>query len=142
MFAYLGDVQGAHIKTVSLDEALLETLPETRICEAPARQLQLLANANANANARLLPAHANNAAATKIVTTRPAMYLPFPLIPHLINQDLTPYDTLELLLPIIDDLGIEATCQPLLDWLLIATTSGNANGIPSVLRQPNAGVTP
>ena len=49
VFAYLGDVQGTHIETVSLDEALLETLPETRICDAPARQLQLLANANANA---------------------------------------------------------------------------------------------
>jgi len=137
-FAYLGDVQGGHIETVGLDMTLLDTLPETRICDAPARQLQLLANVDA----RLLPAHAANAAATKVVMTRHAMYLPYPLVPLLIDEDLTPYDALQLLLPIIDDLGMEATCQPLLDWLLVATTSGDANGAPSLLRRPQAGVTP
>jgi len=55
-FAYLGDVQGAHIETVSLDMTLLETIPATRICDDPDRQLQLLATIDA----RLLPAHGNN----------------------------------------------------------------------------------
>ena len=137
-FAYLGDLQGMHIETVRFNTDWLSTTDGICILSEPARHLQLLA---ATEDKDLLPPPGDNED-SKIITTRPAMFLPYPLVPHLIDQDLTAYEALDLLLPIIDDLGIEATCLPLLDWLVAASTAADADGAPSPLRQANAGLAP
>ena len=80
------------------------------------------------------------AAGTKTVKTRLAMSLPCLLAAHVIDQDLTAREALDLPPPIVEDLGMDGQCQPLMDWLLIASTDSGRGTSP--IRLPSVGVTP
>ena len=70
------------------------------------------------------------------------MLLPHPLILHVINQDLTAQEALDLLLPIVEDPGIDGQCQMLLHWFLVASTKHRTGTGTSLIRLPTAGTTP
>ena len=142
-FAYLGEVIGGDIETVELNPDLLRATAETRVVSDPARQIELLTAPGAELE--LVATHAAAAAGTDMIKTRMSMYIPYPLIPHVIDLDLTAKEALTTLEPVIADLGLEAACQPLLQWLIVATTkvAGGEGAEPNTLiRQTTAGVTP
>ena len=134
-FAYLGDTQGTHIDTVELDPTLLETTAETRIYSDIKSQLQHFAGNDND----LVPAHGNASEATQLVKTRKAMFVPFPLLSYLLPEELTAKKAIQILVPIIEDSGMEAVCKPLLDWLMVAST---AQGEGTLLQLDQAGTTP
>ena len=142
-FAYLGDVVDGDIETVELDVDLLRSTAATRVAGDAEHQIQLL-TAEA-AELELVGVHGADAAGTKLLRTRNSMYIPYPLLPHVIDLDLTAKEALVTLEPIIDDLGLKDACRPLLEWLTVATTKiGLAEGVEptTLLRQDTAGITP
>ena len=66
------------------------------------------------------------------------MYIPAVLLPFVLGRDLTPKRALLLLHPIIVSLDLLLECQPLLDFLIAATTSGKGNE-PPITVQTGAG---
>ena len=142
-FAYLGEVIGGDIETVELNTELLRSTAETRVVSDPARQIELLTAPGSELE--LVPTHAATAVGTDMIKTRMSMYIPYPLIPHVIDLDLTAKEALTTLEPVIADLGLEAACRPLLQWLVVATTKvavGEGAEPTTLIRQATAGVTP
>ena len=138
-FACVGDIQRGHIETVEFSNMLLRITGEGRIFMDPQLQIKAFASA-ALAGEELHLAHVASVVNTKTVKTRPAMFLPCPLVAHVIDQDPTACEAPDRLLPIIKDLRMEGECQPLLDWLLIAST--NSRGRTSLTHPPAAGTAP
>ena len=106
-FAYMGDVQGAHIETVGLDTGLLESTADVQIFHKATQQSQYFTN---NSGAQLHPAHADRDAGNRKLKIWCAMFIPYPLVGAVIDQDLTGRQALELLVPVIKDLCIEDVC--------------------------------
>ena len=120
VFACLNSVEGLDLDIVEPDEDLLEVAPETQICATVDRQLQRFAG---DAASQVVPRHAANAANTRAVKTRMSMCIPHPLVPCVMNQNLTPRQALTTPAPIIRDLELEPHVAPSLDFLMVASTA-------------------
>ena len=141
VFTYLNDVEGLDLDIVEPDEDLLEVAPETRIYTSVDRQLQRF---DGDAALQVVPRHAANAANTQAVKTRMAMCFPYPLVPYVINQNLTPRQAISTLVPIIRDLELEPHVAPSLDFLMVASTATvggpPATAVESLGTAPDLGV--
>ena len=60
------------------------------------------------------------------------MYIPFALLPYVIGQNLTPRAAIFILIPVKSSLGLK--CKPLIDFLLVAATYTNGNGLSTTIR--------
>ena len=89
------------------------------------RMLEIFAD---DASLDLVGPFTTREAATKKTHTQNSMYIPFPLLPHVIGQNLRPKDVVYILVPVMNSLGLE--CRPLLYYLLAAATFTTGNDIP------------
>ena len=66
------------------------------------------------------------------VKTRYAVYVPPPLVGHLLGQELTARQALDRVRGAIIDLGIEVECKPLVDWPHVSLTRQADEGHPVI----------
>lgn len=124
-FAYAGDVcDGTSIDIVEFDTKLLE---QTAPVIVPVSLDSHLAFFTADANRQVVPVLADGAPNTRAATTRQSMYIPLPLLPHLLGKDLTAREALITLAPLIHALNLQEACKPLLEFLQVATSRGTGD---------------
>ena len=119
VFAYLGDIQGIDADVVEFDEALLEPTTEVIVADNIVRHQELL---TLNPTHALVPAIGVPVARTQTLRVRNSVYIPYSLMPFVLDKDLTARQAFETLIPIIQDQGLEAACAPLLNFLIVAST--------------------
>ena len=68
----------------------------------------------------------------KQVKTRYAVYVPPPLVGHLLGRELTERQAWDRVRGSIIDLSIEEECKPLVDWLRVALTCRVDRGRPVI----------
>ena len=142
IFASLGDVHEIDIDVVEFDDQLLNLTEEVIVAGSVARHQQLLL---ANPDLELVPSNATEVPLSRRIRTRNSVFIPFPLVPYMLEKDLTARQAFEILIPVIQSLGLEAACGPLIDFLIIASTSkhGVTEGdTETVTEQPSVGITP
>ena len=66
------------------------------------------------------------------VKTRYAVYVPPPLVGHLLGRILTAHQVWDRVRGAIIDLGIEVEYKPLVDWLRVALTHRADGGLPVI----------
>ena len=120
-FAYVGDVTGQDIELIGFDNDLLAVTSPTRVYKTVDLQKEFFANSSEVV--RLAGAHDPNDADTHEVTTRGAMFLPYPLVPYVINDpNQDSRDVFESLIAAMEALNLTDVCRPLVEYLLVATT--------------------
>ena len=119
VFAYRGDVEGYDIDVIQVSDDLFRATESVTVADDVEYHLEVLL---AHPDSAAVPAFLAGAARTRSVRTRNSMYIPFPLIPYVIERDLTARQALSVLFPVIQDMGLEAACAPLLDYLVVAST--------------------
>ena len=142
VFASLGDIQGLDIDVVELSDTLLAPTVEVIVAEDATRQHELFA---ANPGAKLVPAFTREGGRSRTISVRNSVYIPYSLIPFVLDKDLNARQAFETLAPVIQAQGLEAVCAPLLDYLIVSSTArqGAAAGTPlTATLQPTAGKTP
>ena len=147
IFASLGDAQGVDIDTVVFDDALLALTPETLCAKEVAYQQELFAAASDETE--LVPPFTAETDQVQRLSVRRSVFIPFPLIPYVLDKNLTAREAITMLVPVIQSEGLEDFCQPLIEFLIVASTSlpaaaGAAPGAPqkSIVEKDTAGVTP
>ena len=80
-----------------------------------------------DANLDLVGPFVADVASTKTTQTQNSMYIPFPLLPYVIGQNLTPKVAIHILIPVMSSLGLK--CKPLINFLLVAATYTTGNGL-------------
>jgi len=137
VFMYLGDVSGDKIETVKIDiPSLLNTTEVIRIANSNSIHEAFFPTPG---QALVVPTHAATAANTTEITTRPGMYIPYPLIPFVIGKNLTATQSYTKLNNEISKIyGMGDVCKPLLNWLIVATTTDGSIKI----RRDKAGIVP
>jgi hypothetical protein len=100
------------------------------------RTLQVL---GAELEDELLGPHKATDANVHTVKTRGGMHIPFEFMPLVLGKNLTTRESYLLLVPAIMDAGMEATSQPLIDWLTVALTDPSATAPETVNLKPCLG---
>jgi hypothetical protein len=135
-FGFEGDVTGVDIPTVALDKSQWKITALVNISGTITRTLQIL---GAEPEDELLGPHKATDANVRTVKTRGGMYIPFEFMPLVLEKNLTAREAYLLLVPAIVDAGMEATCQPLIDWLTVAFTDPSAMAPETVNLKPCLG---
>ena len=140
-YAYLGDVQGVDITVVGFLPELLDITAEVRVAMDADQQMGMFA---ADEYLDVIPAFPvdDDAVTSRSVQTRKSMYIPYPLIPYVLDRDLTAKQALTTLIPVIQDLNLDEACGPLIDFLIVATTATSECHDTPVTVQIAAGLQP
>ena len=113
----MDDVEGIDADVVEVSDMIMA--PTAAIgTDSVDQQLALF---SADEGTYLVPSGA--AANRRQVSTRGSMFIPAPLLPLVLGHNLTARETLFVLVPAIRSLGLEEACEPLLDFLLVATAA-------------------
>ena len=116
-FGYVDDVEGIDADVVEVSDMLMA--PTAAVgTDSIDQQLALF---SADEGTYLVPSGA--AANRRQVSTRGSMFIPAPLLPLVLGHNLTAREALFVLVPAIRSLELEDACEPLLDFLLVATTA-------------------
>ena len=81
----------------------------------------------------VLPGLAARTANSRTVETQKSMYIPYPLLPYVLEQRLTAKEAMARLVPAIQTHGLESVCTPL-DFLVATTTCTAAQGPPVTIQ--------
>ena len=139
IFVYHGDVDGHDINLLEFDRSLLDLTNYIVVAESVTYQGEIFA---VSASLEAAPAFAAGAARTKRIRPRNSMFLPYPLIPYVIDKGLSAKAAYDVLVPVIESLGLMAPCKPLLDFLLVATTKPDAAPHTALTIQKSLGAPP
>lgn len=124
-FGYVGDlVGGADVNTFELDPEQLGRTEETRCARTPERHMELLQASPLGVQA-IGPFDGDEEIASPsyaMACTRRAMFIPFGLVPYVLDRDLSAREAFETLWPIILEKGWRAHTKPLVNFLVMATT--------------------
>jgi hypothetical protein len=128
-FGFLGEITHNLVTAVNFPSTAFRTIMNTR-----AKTSDYIATHLDEIGAQGLPANQANELDTTPVNTRQFMYLPARYVPLLLDPaGYTLRRTWEILYPAIIDATDLQACQPLVNWLHVATTgtpvAGNANDI-------------
>lgn len=138
-FGYVDDVVGGlDVNTFELDPTHLARTVEVRCVPTPERHLELLQDEPA---ADTVGPVAEDALTQAIYRTRKAMYIPYGLVEYVIGKDLTAREAFEILWPVIESKGWQTVAQPLVRFLMIASTTPEV-GLPPATLLPQLGFGP
>ena len=138
-FVYHGDLEGQDINLLEFDSNLLSLTDEATTADSIARQQEIF---TANDALKLAPTFGRRELRTQKLRTRNSMFIPYPLVPYVLDRQLSAKEAFDVLVPVIQSLELTDACKPLLDFLLIATTQ--SAGVPNepLTLQDSLGVTP
>ena len=142
-FATIGDIQGIDAEIVEFKEELLDATLQVVVAADPARHSAIFEGDEAM---KLAPATATEGADTRKIKVRKSTFIPFSLLPFVLDKNLTPRQAYETLVPVIQAQGLEQVCQPLLDFLIASSTrrhglAAGDNSVTVTVRD-TAGVSP
>lgn len=124
VFGYLDDVDDLDITTVQLSNSDFDKTDELNVANTGERHLELL---NHTADRVVVPPIADNAPNSKSISSRGAMFIPHPLVPYVIGKRLNAKQAFVVLFPVIQHMGLEQVCSPLVDFLMAAGTQHDAD---------------
>ena len=137
-FAFVDEVDGIDIQSFALEETHLERTEEVRIPGTPERLMEMLTD---EPDEEMIGPIEDKAVVQKVVRTRKSMFIPFPLVEYVIGKDLTARQAFEMLLPVVDALGLRTHCKQLLTFLVVAVTKPSASNIVPLTLLPQLGRT-
>jgi hypothetical protein len=136
LFGFKGDVVGVDIATVAMDNTQWEITVAVNVPGTATRVLQLL---GAEPEDELIVPFRASEANVRQIKTRGGMYIPFEFMPIVLGQDLTAREAYLLLVPAIIDAGLEAVCQPLIDFLTVVIVEPTATSLEPLTVKPCLG---
>jgi hypothetical protein len=127
---------GVDIATVAMENTQWEITVAVNALGTATRVLQLL---GAEPEDELIGPFRASEANVRQIKTRGGMYTPFEFMPIFLDHDLTAREAYLLLVPAIIDAGLEAVCQPLIDFLTVAIVEPTATSLEPLTVKPCLG---
>jgi hypothetical protein len=127
---------GVDIATLAMDNTQWEITVAVNVPGTATRVLQLL---GAEPEDELIGPFRASEANVRQIKTRGDMYIPFEFMPIVFGQDLTAREAYLLLVSAIVDAGLEAVCQPLIDFLTVAIVEPTSTSLEPLTVKPCLG---
>ena len=142
IFVSVGDVRGIDIEVLALNLDILEPATAIHVAEDAAHQSELFAAGGAGM--KLTDGFDVAGARTREVRVRRSVYIPYTVMPFVLDKNLTARQAFETIVPILQDQNLEAACSELIDFLIVASTK-RRDGVASphtVTAQTSMGTIP
>ena len=129
VFAYLNDIEEGTGSLIGFDKDMLEMTAEANVYNVDHHKSKLMADESID----FFPRIADNAAQSETVKTRKAMYIPYELVPYVLDKNLSPRQSFLVLHPIMEAAGLLTVCKPLVDYLRVAGTMPTVGHAPELI---------
>ena len=124
-FAYFDDVEDGEVESVLFQKSLLTEADEVIVLDTMERLEMEFAN---DKNLGLVGTYTDATPFTKKITMRECIFLPFALVPHVIGQNLTPREAVQVLVPVMAALNLKLS--QLTQFILATCTKATDNHPP------------
>ena len=131
-FAYVEDVDGIDITTVKLDEDVFSRTNEINIAGSAARHQEVLDD---NPDEDMVGPYDTTTASKQTVRTRNSMCIPHEFVPLVIDKGLSGRQAFEILVPAIEEANMTLVCDPLVKFLMVASTNPSTQAHSLVIRE-------
>lgn len=131
-FGYVGEVDEGEMTIVQLQESLFTTTGEINVCTVDHHRATLLAEPGTE----LIKHRDNTEPQTETIKTRMAAFLPYELMPLILDKRYTPRETFLVVDAHLTAAGLSNTCAPLLDFLRVAGTLAQNDVVLNALTEP------
>jgi hypothetical protein len=118
-FCFEGEVDGTDASTVAFDRDQLGMTPYVNVLRMPDRHQTLLVGEPSKAMVGPFEASAAN---VHTVRASGAMFIPFELVPLLLDKDLTAREAYLVVYPFLEDRDLIHACRPLVEFLQVGST--------------------
>jgi hypothetical protein len=129
VFAYLNDVEEGTGSLIGFDNSMLDMTDEVNVYALDHHKSKLIGDESIE----LFPTIADGAAQCETVKTRKAMYIPYELVPYVLEKNLSPRQAFMVLHPVMEAAGLLTACKPLVDYLRVAGTLPTVGLAPEVI---------
>jgi len=132
VFGYLDDVDEGVPEIVQLNETLFGLTGTVNVATLAHHKSTL----ESEPDTVILPVRGNDEAQTESIKARISAFIPFSLVPLLIEKNLNAREAFLIVAAHIDALGAQAECAPLLAFLRVAGTYSAADSVANSLMEP------
>jgi hypothetical protein len=129
VFAYLNDIEEGTGSLIGFDKDMLDMTNEVNVYNVDHYKSKLIGDESIE----LFPIIDDDAAQRETVKTRKAMYIPYELVPYVLDKNLSPRQAFMVLHPIMESAGLLTVCKPLVDYLRVAGTMPSVGNAPEVI---------
>ena len=129
VFGYLGDTDHGEAKLVEVTVEHIAQTVEINVCTVVHHKATL----EGDVSIEVIPERANKDPQTETIKARRASFVPFGLVPLVLNKNLNARDAFLVLDPHLEARGLIDACEPLLDFLCVSGTKSTADTILTAL---------